>query len=135
MSNYKKNCIRVISEHIKKIDIWKSEHPCIKHKGLLVFDETECYFKGRIQHVYDDQYLFVWDANKPLLLHRPWMDASFVKMTYDSDLDFIIWFCPYKSHGSLWKYTHYDYPELIILDTRFPRTDFIQYDDTEFERM
>ena len=135
MKNYIKNCNRVMSEHIKKIDIWKSEHPDIKHKGLLIFDETECYFEGCVQHAYADQYVFVWDVGKPLVLHKPWMDEAFIKNTYDSDLDFIIWFCPYKSHGSLWQQTHYDYPELVILDTRFPRTNYIQYDISRFERM
>lgn len=135
LKNYIKNSNRVMSEHIKKINIWKSEHPNIKHKGLLIFDETESYFEGYVQHVYADQYVFAWDANKPLVLHKPWMDATFVKKAYDSELDFVIWFCPYKSHGSLWQKTHYDYPELVILDTRFPRTSYIQYDISKFERM
>ena len=107
----------------------------LQYKGLLIFDETESYFEGYVQHVYADQYTFAWDANKPLVLHKPWMDATFIKKAYDSDLDFIIWFCPYKSHGSLWQQTHYDYPDLVILDTRFSRTDYIQYDISNFERM
>lgn len=135
LKNYIKNCNRVMSEHIKKIAIWKSEHPNIKHKGLLIFDETECYFEGYVQHVYADQYVFIWDAKHPLVLHKPWLDLSFVKNAYESDLDFIIWFCPYKSHGSLWQQTHYDYPDLVILDTRFSRTNYIQYDILKFERM
>lgn len=135
LNNYIKNSNRVISEHIKKIDIWKSEHPNIDHKGLLIFDETESYFEGHVQHAYADQYIFAWDANKPLVLHKPWMDATFIKKAYDSDLDFIIWFCPYKSHGALWQQTHYDYPDLVILDTRFPRTDYIQYDISKLEKM
>lgn len=132
---YVKNCNRVMSQHIKKINIWKSEHPNIKHKGLLIFDETECYFEGDVQHIYEDQFKFMWDANKPLRLHKPWMDISFMKNAYNSDLDFIVWFCPYKSHGTLWQQTHYNYPELIILDTRFPREDYIQYDISKFVSM
>lgn len=135
LKNYIKNCNRVMSEHIEKIGIWKSEHPDIKHKGLLIFDETECYFEGYVKRAYADQYVFMWDASKPLVLHKPWMDLSFVKNAYDSELDFIIWFCPYKSHGSLWQQTRYDYPDLVILDTRFPRIDYIQYDISKFERM
>ena len=49
MKNYKRNCNRVMSEHIKKLYIWKKEHPNIKHKGLLIFDETECYFEGYVR--------------------------------------------------------------------------------------
>lgn len=135
LENYIKNSNRVMSEHIKKIDIWKSEHPNIKYKGLLIFDETESYFKGYVQHIDADRYVFAWEADKPLVLHKPWMDTTFVKKAYDSDLDFIIWFCPYKSHGTLWEQTHYNYPDLVILDTRFPRTDYIQYDISNFKRM
>lgn len=135
LENYIKNSNRVMSEHIKKIGIWKSEHPNIKYKGLLIFDETESYFEGYVQHIDADRYAFAWAADKPLVLHKPWMDATFVKKAYDSDLDFIIWFCPYKSHGTLWEQTHYNYPDLVILDTRFPRTDYIQYDISNFERM
>lgn len=135
LRNYIKNCNRVMSEHIKKIDIWKSEHPDIKHKGLIIFDETECYFEGHVQHAYADQYMFMWDRNKPLILHKPWMDKFFMKDAYSSALDFIIWVCPYKSHGILWQQTHYDYPNLVILDTRFSRDDYIQYDISKFERM
>lgn len=135
LQNYIKNSNRVMSEHIKKIDIWKLEHPNIKYKGLLVFDETESYFEGYVQHVYDNKYAFIWDANKPLMLHKPWMDATFINKAYHSDLDFVIWFCPYKTHGSLWQQTHYDYPDLVILDTRFLRTDYIKYDISKFERM
>lgn len=34
-----------------------------------------------------------------------------------------------------WMQTHYYYPDLVILDIRFPRTDYIQYDISNFERM
>lgn len=133
--NYKRTCNRVMSEHIKKINIWESEHPTIKHKGFLIFDETECYFEGFVMNCYANQYMFAWNATKPLVLHKPWMDASFVKRAYASDLDFVIWYCPYKSHGTLWRQLQYDYPELIILDTRFPRFDFVQYDETKLTPM
>lgn len=135
LKKYIKNCSRVMNEHIKKISVWKSQHPNIKNKGLLIFDETECYFEGYVQYLYGDQYEFSWDASKPLELHKPWMDASFVKDAYNSDLDFIIWLCPYKTHGTLWVKTQYNYPDLVILDTRMPRTDYIQYDNSKFERM
>lgn len=135
IDNYKKNCNRVMSEHIKKIDIWKTEHPNIKHKGLFIFDETEAYFKGCVRHVYKDLYCFFWDATRPIELHKPWMDVSFIAKAYTAQLDFIIWFCPYKSHGSLQRATDYKYPELVILDTRFSRTDYISYNLEDFARM
>lgn len=74
MKNYKRNCNRVMSEHIKKLYIWGKEHPNIKHKGLLIFDETECYFEGYVRYAFADQYKYMWDATKPLVLHKPWED-------------------------------------------------------------
>ena len=135
LKKYIKNCDRVMSKHIKKINIWESEHPFIKHKGLLIYDETECYFEGQIRHINADNYLFMWDRNKPLVLHKPWMDSSFIKKAYDSDLDFIIWCCPYKSNSSLLEQMHCDYPDLVILDTRFPRENYVQYDISKLVSM
>ena len=126
MKNYRKNCNRVLAEHIKKIDIWKREHPNIRHKGLLIFDETECYF---------ELYNYFFATRKTLVLHKPWMDKSFIGDAYSSELDFIIWCCPYKSHGALWGETHYNYPELIILDTRYQRNKYIQYNGLRFQSM
>lgn len=78
MKNYKRNCNRVMSEHIRKLYIWGKEHPNIKHKGLLIFDETECYFEGYVRYAFADQYKYMWDATKPLVLHKPWEDKSFL---------------------------------------------------------
>lgn len=135
MKNYKRNCNRVMSEHIKKLYIWEKEHPNIKHKGLLIFDETECYFEGYVRYAFADQYEYMWDATKPLVLHKPWEDESFIGDAYNSDLDFIIWFCPYKTHGALWKDTHYNYPDIIILDTRFHRQNYTHYNESMLESM
>lgn len=50
-------------------------------------------------------------------------------MFLDNEIDAI-------NHINLgWMQTHYDYPDLVILDIRFPRTDYIQYDISNFERM
>lgn len=134
MKNYKRNCNRVMSEHIKKLYIWGKEHPNIKHKGLLIFDETECYFEGYVRYAFADQYKYMWDATKPLVLHKPWEDKSFIENAYNSDLDFIIWFCPYKTHGALSQYTiHNNYPDLIILDTRFQRQNYTSYNESMLE--
>lgn len=134
LRKYIKNCNRVMNEHIKKISIWKSQHPNIKNKGLLIFDETDCYFEGYVKHLYGNQYRFTWDASNLFVFHRPWMDASFVKNAYNSDLDFLIWSLPYK-YGTVLQNIQYDYPNLVILDTRYSRSDYIEYDISKLERM
>lgn len=127
---YKNNCGRVLKQHITKIDIWKKEHPTIQYKGLLVCDETECYFEGKAVYMGDRSFTF-WGSKSTLELHKPWMDSNFVEKVYDSKLDFVIWFSPYKPHSILLQKYKMTYPSVVILDTRYKRTDFERY-DTEY---
>lgn len=124
---YKNNCGRVLKQHIAKIDIWEKEHPTIQYKGLLVCDETECYFENKA--VYMEDRLFTFGGSKNTLeLHKPWVDSDFVEKVYDSKLDFVIWFSPYKPHSILLQKYKMIYPSVVILDTRYKRTDFERYD-------
>lgn len=108
---YRKQAHRTIAEHIRKIPLWMKEHPSIKHKGLLVFDETEFYFEDK----------------SPLIIHEAWNDKNFFEQIYESDLDFAVWFCPYKPYGNIAKKHGINYPAVVIADTRFPRTNYKKY--------
>lgn len=126
-TNYLKNEKRVIQNHINKIDIWKKEHPRIKHKGLIIFDETELY----IHKIYSNQenkfHLHPGEKGNPIY-HEPWNDKNMIDFIYKSDLDFVVWFCPYKKYGALCNYPYYKvYPSIIILDTRYPRENYTEY--------
>ena len=124
--NYRKNCNRVLNEHIKKIPIWGKEHPNIKYKGLLIFDETECYFDGYCKITKNNRGFFIPEIQSSNL-HKPWMDIDFINNAYNSQLDFIAWVCPYKPYSLSQSQMYYEYPQIAILDTRFKRTDYIQY--------
>lgn len=127
--NYRKNVQRVMKKHIDKLGIWMSGHPDIKYKGLLVFDETECCFEGIIKHAYGDQFDYIWDHNKPLVLHAPWNDADFVQQAYESDLDFLVWFCPYKPCGAVPRNANVVFPYVVIMDVRYERSvPYVIYD-------
>lgn len=114
---YKNNCGRVLKQHIAKIDIWEKEHPTIQYKGLLVCDETECYFEDKAAYMEDRSFTFGGSKNI-LELHKPWVDSNFVEKVYDSKLDFVIWFSPYKPHSILLQKYKMIYPSVVILDTR-----------------
>lgn len=106
-----------------------SGHPDIKYKGLLVFDETECCFEGIIKYAYGDQFAYIWDHTKPLVLHEPWNDADFVRQAYESDLDFLVWFCPYKPYGVVPRNANVVFPYVVIMDVRYERSvPYIIYD-------
>lgn len=135
-SQYKKQAKRVINEHINKIPLWINAHPSIQYKGLLVFDESGLCFEGSKTHVQDDYFAFTLNRNRGLIVHETWNDAEFIQPIYASMLDFVIWFNPYKNNNEvLFKYNMskerkriFKYPALVIVDTRFNRTEFKQYD-------
>ena len=132
---YKKQAKRVIQEHINKIPLWVDAHPCIKHKGLLILDESRLCFEGTKTHIKDDYFAFAFDRNHGLIPHETWNDAEFIQPIYDSLLDFVIWINPYKNcnevifnyNSSMKQNRSIRYPALMIVDTRFHRSEFIQY--------
>lgn len=132
---YKKQAKRVIQEHIDKIPLWINAHPSIQHKGLLILDESGLCFERTKTHVKDDYFAFSFNSNQGLITHETWNDAEFIQPIYDSAMDFVIWFNPYKNHNEvLFKYNiskdrkrSVQYPALMIVDTRFHRADFKQY--------
>lgn len=136
---YKKQAQRVIKEHIDKIPIWKKEHPSIQHKGLFIFDETGLCFEGIKAHVKDDYFSYSFNGERGPIIHETWNDIVFMQPLYKSDLDFVVWFNPYKNNSDvLYKYNimnsgkpYIKYPTIIIVDTRFQRTEYkeFNYDD------
>ena len=115
----------------------------LKDKGILQphmtliansDDETECYFDRHV--IYTGNEMFAYFGNKNVIeLHRPWMDSELVEKAYDSKLDFIIWFSPYKPHSVLLEKYGLSYPSIVVLDTRYKRTDFINYDKEKMSSM
>lgn len=141
INHYLKNMKRVIGKHLssdghsnKIKDIWVRKHPNISRKGLLIYDETENYFQGICIPHSSEQWAFIWDYSKPLTFYKPWMDENIVKSIYQSDCDFLIWYAPYKWCGDFTRKTDRTFPRIIILDTRFNRTDYINYDYSKFIR-
>lgn len=132
---YQKNCRRVLSQHISKIPRWKEHHPNIKYKGLLIYDETECYFDGYVEHDLENQFIFLTQKDKPLVLHEPWKDKSLIEPAYESELDFIVWLCPYKPYGTVCLEYGIDYPEMVIADVRYPNDRFADYTDCHLVSM
>ena len=126
---YKRNVQRVMRNHIEKIPIWAHKNENYK-KGLLVFDETEICFEGKVVHVMDDQFAFRWNKNKPLIVHEPWNDINFIGQAYESELDFIIWFCPYKPYGKVLLESKVWFPSIVFIDVRYKRNiPYKEYDD------
>lgn len=133
--NYKRQAQRVIGEHIKKIPLWKKEHPNILHKGLLIFDETGLCIEATKKHKKDDEFAYSFDAKRGLIIHETWNDPIFMQAIYDSCLDFVIWFNPLKyANDVLYNYNTLNfnkpdvkYPAIVIVDARNRITDYKEF--------
>lgn len=141
MERYQKNMERVITDHLsskahpnKIKDIWLKKHPAISRKGLLIFDDTENYFQGICIPYLSGQWAFIYDLAKPITFYKPWMDKNIMQSIHQSDCDFLIWYAPYKSYGEFTRKMDKTFPHTVILDTRFSRTDYIDYDYSTFTR-
>lgn len=110
---YKRQVVRVLKEHIKKLHIWQSEHPAITCKGFVICDEAGIYFQG-CSNLVDAIF-----AGKKQVVHFPWMDEEFMKPLLDADLDFVVWHRPYVAYsdGNLMAFNG-SYPYLAVIDVR-----------------
>lgn len=122
--NYKKMARRVFEDHINKIPKWIKQFPKIKYKGLLIFDETECFFEGEPKLLCNNKI-----AYKPLKLHKPWNDKNLMEKLYDSELDFVVWLCPYKQFNEVVQKFSVSYPSMVIVDLRFRSTNYEKYQE------
>lgn len=131
--NFSNQAKRTIDEHIKKIHIWKDELPNIKYKGLFIFDESGLYFEGCCipaeTPAENSKWLFIPKHN-PSHIYYPWLDKNIMQPICDSELDFVVWFCPYK-HSTITEQTGILYPSVVILDVRYSRT-LIEYAYDEY---
>lgn len=80
-------------------------------------------------------YRFLTPLDKPLILHEPWKDKSLIGPAYESELDFIVWLCPYKPYGTVCLEYGIDYPEMVIVDVRYPNDSFVDYTDCHLVSM
>ena len=92
---YHEQAQRVFLSHIESIPLCRSLHPNYK-MGFFVVDETESY----IEHANPVDAWKPFDAQKPYLVsaipHIPFQDVRFVEPLMTGDIDFIIWYMPYK---------------------------------------
>lgn len=133
---YKRQVVRVLKEHISKIQIWQSEYPTIKRKGLVVHDEAGLFLQGHAKpaDVTPDGIVNEWAyfIKQPVVVHYPWMDIEFMQPLYDSKLDFVVWYRPfvYMSDGNRNLFDG-KLPYLAVIDVRQNApTSLQQYDVT-----
>lgn len=87
---YRDGFIRTVETHKAKIDTYKANHPGLK-VVFFVFDESSAYFEA----VNPEQIM----RKGEVIQGRPhwWMlDEAFISVIIDSQIDYLIWYTPYK---------------------------------------
>ena len=104
--NYYSSFQRTVRKHLSKLDEYKKNHPN-KKMIFLVADETSgIYFEAAKKN--DMAF-----CGRP---HLVFLDKRFVNEFIDSDLDYLILYCPYNHFNTI---EHHDeLPQLTIFDIK-----------------
>lgn len=112
-SFYKENFKRVLSEHIKKIPLYKNNHQGYK-TIFFILDESSAYIE--CQGEKPDMDKMQENDKIKALPHFFFWDSSFIEVFKDKQIDFLIWYAPFKllrsDKGII------DLPKVAIFDCR-----------------
>lgn len=121
---YYKNFARIVEHHEKRIDIYKKNHPNYKLIFFLM-DESSAYFEvENMDDVTKERQAGEMVLGRP---HFHFMDKNFIRVFDHSDIDYLIWYSPFKlinsSKGKL------DLPEVCVFDIKRPVRQYMEYDE------
>ena len=110
---YHDNFVRTVESHKKKIPNYKANHPNLK-TVFFVFDESSQYMQ--VSKKISNPRVGTSVMAMP---HLWWTDAEFVSSVTNSDIDFVIWFTPYK-HCEMYDQDRkpVTLPVVTIIDTK-----------------
>ena len=121
---------RTIENHKKKIPNYKKNHPGYK-VIFFIFDESSAYCETVDKYLGEKKKGILFEGRP----HIPFVDKEFLKIMDNSEIDYLIWFTPYKlirlegdkifnlpkaaiySRGSMdFQYLTYDYDRIISVE-------------------
>ena len=119
---YRDNFVRTVEAHKKKIHRYRENHPNCK-VIFFVFDESSAYMEP------------LRKTNNPVKgqlhcgrVHVWFNDSAFIKVLKDSDIDYIVWFTPYKKIEFLGK--GLDLPRAVVYNIKdLPQEQFEYNED------
>ena len=91
---YKKNFVRAIEQHKSKIDLYRSNHPDYK-LIFFVVDESSGYIQTTMPEMAQRKNVQAGEKYSGYP-HFYFWDEDFLKPVIGSDIDFLIWFTPFK---------------------------------------
>ena len=124
---YKNSFARTVKKHIGKIANYKRNHPDYK-TIFFVFDEASPYFEAveDIGEIYEGKRC----SGKP---HFWFLDENFINVFNGSDVDYLIWYTPYK-HCRLFadgSGENIELPVATVIDIKKNDTQSICYDTSK----
>lgn len=118
---------RVINNHLSKIKEYKKNHPGYKI-AFFVFDESSPYIK-----CFDDYRATSPDEKIFAQPHIWWQDGNMLEVFKETELDYLIWFTPYKifQHEG-----HYYQPLISVYNVKKIKYDtLIYYNNKEMDSL
>lgn len=118
---YYNNFKRTVSKHIERIPLYRKNHPD-KKLIFLIFDESTAYVQAADKAIVERGPIAGEFFQCNLLWH--FLDKRFVDVFKDADIDYLVWFTPYKMiHGST-----IQPPKICVFDVKkYEFTDLRKY--------
>lgn len=105
---YYSNFERVLMKHNNQIDLYGKNHPGYK-TIFLVLDESSAYFE--MESIMDNGVI----KGKP---HYWFWDNSFVNILKKLNIDYLIWYAPFKYYEVPLGEEKSDLPEVCVIDIK-----------------
>ncbi len=87
---YKNNFARTVEEHKRKIGLYKQNHPDFK-TIFFILDESSAYFEA--EQKCNKIFYGISIEGSP---HFWFIDKAFTKVFMGSEIDYVVWFAPFK---------------------------------------
>ena len=118
-SFYRENFKRVIEDHIRKIGLYKSNHPGYKIV-FFVMDESSSYCQ------LCDKKVDIKEGDKAKVKpHLHFFDKAFTNVFIESEIDYLIWFSPFKYFRTVQGFL--DLPHAVVFDIHNMNFDEFDY--------
>lgn len=125
-SFYRDNFNRIVGSHIKKIANYRENHPGLQ-TIFMIFDESSPYFETLDPHTIGQ--IGKIQSGKP---HWWFIDNAFMRTLKNSDVDYLVWFTPYK-HCDMFSLTgdRMELPKATVMNIESISDSFVDYDSSK----